>query len=200
MFVSADVVQPFMSYARIIDGKGLLRRVFVDESHLTFTSSNWRAKLTTVRLVRGLRAPTIMLTATLPVALEFELEEQMAAQMARYVRMVTTRPRTRYTVDMCARGKGPERTLDVCRRMTKHLGRLKGVVYSRSRQGCERLAEELECAFYHAGAVDNQERLDRWLEKGGLIVATSALGTGVDFPGVVFVLHTDVPYRMIDFT
>ena len=199
VFVSADVVQPFMSYARVMDGKGLLRRVFVDESHLTFTSSNWRAKLTTVRLVRGLRAPTIMLTATLPVALEFELEEQMAAQMARYVRMVTTRPRTRYTVDMCARGKGPERTLDICRRMTQHLGRQKGVVYSRSRQGCERLAAELECAYYHAGAVDNQERLDRWLEKGGLIVATSALGTGVDFPGVVFVLHTDVPYGMIDF-
>jgi len=59
-----------------------------------------------------------MLTVTLPVALEFELEEQIAAQMARYIRMVTTRPRTRYTVDMCARGKGAERTLDVCRRMT----------------------------------------------------------------------------------
>ena len=199
VFVSADVVQPFMSYARVMDGKGLLRRVFVDESHLTFTSSNWRAKLTTVRLVRGLRAPTIMLTATLPVTLEFELEEQMAAQMARYVRMVTTRPRTRYTVDTCPAGTGPERTLDVCRRMTSHLGRQKGVVYSRSRQGCERLAAELECAYYHAGAVDNQERLDRWLDKGGLIVATSALGTGVVVPGVVFVLHTDVPYGMIDF-
>ncbi|KAK5162702.1 uncharacterized protein LTR77_011237 [Saxophila tyrrhenica] len=199
VFVSADVVQPFMSYARVMEGKGLLRRVFVDESHLTFTSSNWRAKLTTVRLVRGLRAPTIMLTATLPVMLEFELEEQMAAHMARYIRMVTTRPRTRYTVDMCAAGKGPERTREVCRRMTKHLGGRRGVVYSRSRQGCERLAEELECAYYHAGAVDNQERLDRWLEKGGLIVATSALGTGVDFPGVVFVLHTDIPYGMIDF-
>jgi superfamily II DNA helicase RecQ len=32
-----------------------------------------------------------------------------------------------------------------------------------------------------------------------LIVATSALGTGVDFPGIVFTLHVDIPYGMIDF-
>lgn len=31
------------------------------------------------------------------------------------------------------------------------------------------------------------------------MVATSALGTGVDFPGIVFVLHVDLPYGMIDF-
>jgi superfamily II DNA helicase RecQ len=32
-----------------------------------------------------------------------------------------------------------------------------------------------------------------------LIVATSALGTGVDFPGIVFTLYVDIPYGMIDF-
>ena len=30
-------------------------------------------------------------------------------------------------------------------------------------------------------------------------MATSALGTGVDFPGIVFILHVDMPYGMIDF-
>lgn len=179
VFVSADTVPPFMSYARTMEGKGLLRRVFVDESHLTFTSSSWRTKLTTVRQVRGLRAPTIMLTATLPPALEFELEASTASQLAR-----STRVRTRYTVDLCPAGKGAERVLQVCERTKKHLGSKKGVVYSRSQKACESLAKELGCAYYHAGQVDNQEQLDRWLEKGGLIVATSALGTGVDFPGI----------------
>jgi superfamily II DNA helicase RecQ len=32
-----------------------------------------------------------------------------------------------------------------------------------------------------------------------LIVVTSALGTGVDFPGIVFTLYVDIPYGMIDF-
>jgi len=45
----------------------------------------------------------------------------------------------------------------------------------------------------------NQERLERWTEEEGFLVATSALGTGMDFPRVVFVLHVDVPYGMLDF-
>jgi superfamily II DNA helicase RecQ len=59
---------------------------------------------------------------------------------------------------------------------------------------------ELKCAYYHAGAVDNEERLKAWLERGRLIIATSALGTGVDFLGIVFTLYVDIPYGMIDFT
>ena len=202
VFVSADFVagSQFLSYAQLLSAKGVLRRVFVDESHLTFTASDWRPKLAQVRAVRGLRVQTIMLTATLPVLLEFELEESMAAQMARYIRAVTTRMKTRYIVEVCKPGKLEEKTLELCRRMKKHLRLRKGVVYSRSRDQCEQLARELKCAYYHAGAADNEERLKAWLEQGGLIVATSALGTGVDFPGVVFTLHVDIPYGMIDFS
>ena len=201
VFVSADFVAEgqFLSYAQLLNAKGILRRVFVDESHLTFTASDWRPKLAQVRAVRGLKVPTIMLTATLPVLLEFELEVSMAAQMARYIRAVTTRVKTRYIVERCKPGTLEEGAIQLCRRMKKHLGLRKGVVYSRSRTQCEGLAKELECAYYHAGAVDNEERLQLWLEKGGLIVATSALGTGVDFPGIVFILHVDLPYSMIDF-
>jgi len=61
------------------------------------------------------------------------------------------------------------------------------------------LAEELDCAYYHAGLVDRAERLEEWLTEGGLIVATSALGTGVDFPGITFILHVGMPWSMIDF-
>jgi hypothetical protein len=38
-----------------------------------------------------------------------------------------------------------------------------------------------------------------WLEKGGMIVATLALGTGVDFLGIVFILYMDLLYSIIDF-
>jgi superfamily II DNA helicase RecQ len=201
VFISADFVSgsQFLSYAQLLSAKGILRRVFVDECHLTFTASDWRPKLAEVRAVRGLRVPIIMLTATLPVLLEFELEESMAASMARYIRAVTTRTKTRYIVEVCKPGKLEEKVLELCKRMKKHLGLRKGVVYSRSRDQCERLARMLRCAHYHAGAADNEESLKAWLERGGLIVATSALGTGVDFPGIVFTLQVDIPYGMIDF-
>jgi superfamily II DNA helicase RecQ len=43
------------------------------------------------------------------------------------------------------------------------------------------------------------QALKSWLKSGGLITATSSLGTGVDYPQIVRVLHVGVPYGMIDF-
>ena len=42
VFVSVDFVTEgqFLSYAQLLSAKGILRRVFVDESHLTFTASD----------------------------------------------------------------------------------------------------------------------------------------------------------------
>jgi superfamily II DNA helicase RecQ len=77
----------------------------------------------------------------------------------------------------------------------------KGVVYCLSKPQSERMAEALGCAYYHAGTEDNErtERLQEWVEQGGLIVATSALGTGVDFAGIVYILHVGMPWSMTDF-
>jgi superfamily II DNA/RNA helicase len=75
----------------------------------------------------------------------------------------------------------------------------KGVVYCYSKQQCEDLAEALKCAYYHAGDVDRAERLGQWLKDRGLIIATSALGTGVDFPGIAYIVHVGMPWSMIDY-
>jgi superfamily II DNA helicase RecQ len=42
VFVSTDFIggSQFLSYAQLLSIKGILRRVFIDESHLTFTASN----------------------------------------------------------------------------------------------------------------------------------------------------------------
>ena len=42
VFISADFVSgsQFLSYAQLLSAKGILRRVFVDECHLTFTASD----------------------------------------------------------------------------------------------------------------------------------------------------------------
>ena len=65
-------------------------------------------------------------------------------------------------------------------------------MYCRGRKQCERLAAELGGVFYHSETDGKEERIEHWLKYGGLIVATSALGTGVDFPGITLVLHVDI--------
>ncbi|KAK5189319.1 hypothetical protein LTR47_011879 [Exophiala xenobiotica] len=203
VIVSADtaVTPAFSTYCQVLRDSELLRRVFVDECHTTFTDSHWRAKLSRLRHVRSFGCPTYLLTATLPPRRVFELEESMAVRLTRIIRASTTRPRHRYCVQQCRPGALESTALEVCRRQQEHLLRAqqKGVVYCLSRTQCEEMAAELDCAHYHAGVVDRGERLKRWVQRGGLIVATSALGTGVDIQGIVFILHIDIPWSMIDF-
>jgi superfamily II DNA helicase RecQ len=205
--ISADVAGDvtsngnFISYAGMLNSKGLLRRVVVDECHLIFTSSDWRPKLAKLKNLRLLLCPIILLTATLPPVREGELGESMLVQAAKYIRASTVRVNTRYFVSWCKQGEAQEMALATCRRQLQRLEerRLKGVVYCHSKAQCEAIAEALGCGYYHAGVVDRAERLEEWLQEGGFIVATSALGTGVDFAGIVFILHVGMPWSMIDF-
>jgi hypothetical protein len=111
------------------------------------------------------------------------------------------RPNTRYFVSWCERGTAQETGNAMCRRQQQTIVEkgLKGVVYCRSKRQCEEIAEALGCSHYHSEVPERDEQLQQWLKEGGLIVATSALGTGVDFPGIVFILHVGMPWSMIDF-
>jgi superfamily II DNA helicase RecQ len=79
------------------------------------------------------------------------------------------------------------------------------VVYYRSKPGCEKLAEKLGCDYYHSGITDKKQRkhvLEQWAGgRGGnrWITATTGLGTGVDIPGIVGVVHMEQPYGLVDF-
>lgn len=51
VFVSVDIVVLFLSYTQIIESKGLLQQVFVDESYLMFIASNQYIKLIIVQQI-----------------------------------------------------------------------------------------------------------------------------------------------------
>ena len=190
----------FLGYAGMLSSRGLLERVVVDECHLVFTSSDWRPKLAKLKNLRVLACPMVLLTATLPPVREVELEQSMGVRCATYIRASTVRVNTRYLVSWCARGKAPETAVAMGRRQQQLLaGGEKGIVYSRSKQQCEQLAEALGCLYYHADVADRDEPLAQWLGAGGLMVATSALGTGLDFGGIVFILHVGMPWSLTDF-
>jgi superfamily II DNA helicase RecQ len=55
------------------------------------------------------------------------------------------------------------------------------------------------CWHYHSTLEGKDEVTEGWLKNGGFITATGALGTSVDFLGVVYIVHRGVPYGLIDF-
>lgn len=77
-----------------------------------------------------------------------------------------------------------------------------GIVYMRSREGCEQLAELLRnngvsSSFYHAGLPHTERamRQEEWTSgKTRVMVATNAFGMGIDKADVRFVVH----YTMCD--
>ena len=77
-----------------------------------------------------------------------------------------------------------------------------GIIYMRTREGCEMLVKQLHdngisASFYHAGlpAMERSLRQDDWQSgKVRIMVATNAFGMGIDKADVRFVVH----YTMCD--
>lgn len=204
VFVSADrLCGRFFDYVARMRSKGLLRKIYVDECHLAVTAHSWRPKVVALSELRGIGVPLVMLTATAPVYMESDLESTMSSTVSTsWIRASTARRTTRYTVnDSITDGRLMEEAVRRCNNLVAQLKRRERMIsYCRSRVECEELARKLGCGFFYAGNPDNPDVLKKWLSEGGMIVATTALGTGVSYPGVMLVVHVGLPYGLIDFS
>jgi hypothetical protein len=79
----------------------LLRRVVLDECHLSFTASDYRPKLQQLGHLQVLRCPMILLTTTLPPVRVDELREAMHISDFRLIRISTVRANIRYMARRC---------------------------------------------------------------------------------------------------
>ncbi|KAJ3469903.1 hypothetical protein MRS44_000002 [Fusarium solani] len=76
------------------------------------------------------------------------------------------------------------------------------IVYANTIDRVERLGRLLECSVFHSKvdtAAGKTQRLRSWIDQGHLIVATNALGLGVDVPDVRLVVHAGMPNRLRDY-
>lgn len=80
-----------------------------------------------------------------------------------------------------------------------------GIIYSPTRNMavsiCTYLQERgIDSTFYHAGMKpgDRKTVQNKWMDNGGIIVATSAFGMGIDRPDVRFVIHSGLSSSIED--
>ena len=74
------------------------------------------------------------------------------------------------------------------------------VIYVRSYKTGGVVSGVLECPFYRARAESKGDVLQQWVHgAGGWIVATGALGTGINIEGIVYVVHVGRLYGLTSF-
>ncbi|WKT53731.1 Helicase superfamily 1/2, ATP-binding domain, partial [Fusarium oxysporum f. sp. vasinfectum] len=187
----AAITDDFLQWAADLSVNGRLDRIVIDECHLTFTAAEtYHSKLRGLVLLRSLGCPFVFLTGTLPPLRQRDFEEAMQLQNPLYIRASSHRLNVRYAVLRVRNGRG---VMEVKRRVEARLPDLsageKGIIYCTSQAKCKALARQLDCHYYHALRDDSdsqfiaqrEEGFQAWLRgEAPYIVATAALGTGID--------------------
>jgi superfamily II DNA helicase RecQ len=213
IFVAAETAakKTFLDYACNLRLLGQLDRIFVDECHLILTAADYRELLPRLEQLRLIPCPLIMLTATLPPYMEEDFSEVMILQgqcqgdasptFPTYIRAPTHRPNFAYAVETVLASQQEDRACQLLEEAQRTLQEHeRAVLFCVSRHTCERMALRLGCSPYHSTWEDKAESLATWVSGNQrIIVATSALGSGIDVAGIRTVVHLGRPQTIIDF-
>lgn len=204
VIVSADraVQGEFLHFAQGLQLHKQLAYLFFDECHVALTDTSYRVRLQRLWELRYLSCPFVCLTATLLVSLESKLRERLLIPQAHIFRRSTARGTIRYSV----REVGEEDSLlnaavELVQTLPLPFGK-RGIIYVRSYNAGEELQEILEYPFYNAKSDEKAVVLKEWVNgggSGGWIIATGALGTGVNIANIIYIIHIGRPYGLTSF-
>jgi superfamily II DNA helicase RecQ len=194
---AAATTKEFRQHAWSLQVDGRLDRIVMDECHIVLESRHFRDLLQRLKKL-AIPCQFIYLTATLPLTMWGEFERAMLLEDVKSMHGSTVREKFSYRVEVCDEEEKDEWICRMADGASEDMG-VEGrvVVFCKSRSRCESLGMRLGCGCYHAGVDGKAERLESWVSgENRVMVATGALGTGVD---VTEVIHVGIQYGMITF-
>jgi len=193
---------PFLHALR----QGGLMRLVIDEAHcVSVWGHDFRPDyLNIAQAHRDLGAPPILaMTATAPPRVRHDIERQlfgapMDSTQSDKMRLIATdvfRPNLQlHVIKVRNEDEKLQQVVGLCRSL-----RGSGIIYGRTRQRCEELAELLRrqgvnADHYHAGITNRTEMQERFMQgKTQVMVATIAFGMGIDKADIRFIIHYGLP-------
>jgi superfamily II DNA helicase RecQ len=181
----------------------MLDRLVLDECHLYLTSNNsYRPDMMNVtNLIRLHAIQTVLLTATLPLTCQSVLFEKLELDetTATILRDPTIRKNIRYEVSRIGTQKWLPQVENVLHEPRFQNERI--IIYVQTIFDGEKIADYLSLPFYYADAPNKMAIMEQWMvaSMNRIIVATSAMGCGMDIPDIRLVLHAGTPSSMIEF-
>lgn len=168
----------------------------VDEAHcISQWGYDFRPSYLRIAELRKLlpEAPVLALTASATKLVAEDIMQRLAFETPNIIRSSFARPNLSYAV---------RHTDDKQEQLMRIIGAVdgSGIVYMRTREGCEQMAETLReaghsVAYYHAGLphAERDMRQEEWTSgKVRIMVATNAFGMGIDKADVRFVVHYSI--------
>ncbi len=208
VFVTPEstVSDGFRTFINRLRATQVLNRIVIDECHVMLNEQhNFRRQMQQLGDLVNVEAQMILLTATLPLSKEKELWRRMNFKETKVTlfRARTVRKNVKYQV-VKVKGDGREEeegfVVQMIQRVMRGYAEGKTVVYCNSVRKVKELAEALNCEVYYHDAEQKDEKLKEFRDDGErVIVATSALGLGIDIPDIRAIIHADEPRSMLDY-
>jgi superfamily II DNA helicase RecQ len=200
------VKEGFRKFVNRMKATQQLDRIVIDECHMVLNDKmDFRKQMQQLGELCGVGVQMVLLTATLPPSKEAELWKRMdfCAEEVRLFRAITRRRNVRYAVQEIEGQDAAEKQEAVVQLVHQKMTvypQGKTVVYCNSVNKVKALAEALGCDGYYHDAEDKEEKLQSFMQgKKKIIVATSALGLGIDIPDIRVIWHVDPPRTLLDY-
>jgi RecQ family ATP-dependent DNA helicase len=201
------VREEFATFLNRLRATRQLDRIVIDECHIVLNRRyDFRKEMQKLGKLAAAETQIVMLTATLPPSEEDELFRRMYVEREQVdlFRAETARTNVAYRVIRVGKAakkkEVEEMVLGMVRQKLRKYKAGKIVVYSNSVPKVKELAKKLGCYAYHHHAVGKASMLDEFTAGGGrVIIATSALGMGIDIPDIRCIIHIDWPFTVLDY-
>lgn len=219
LIVSQEQVmqEHFKKLVRFLIAEGRLDRIVLDEAHMTVTEQSYRNTLAGVSWLMDKGSQVLMLSGTIPGFILEEMGKTLGFDVnsdVTVIRNPTVRANISYNVLKLKDGQ----TSNVASVTAEFLARWnaipdldknedRGILFVTTTLLAKQVASRLGCHLYIGGELDVEKRrgiLADFREGVGavfpkFIVATKALGAGVDIPHVRLVVHWNAPTSLIDY-
>jgi superfamily II DNA helicase RecQ len=200
------VSEGFRTFLNRMKATQQLDRIVIDEFHVVLNDQmNFRKQMQRLGELCGVRVQMVCLTATLPPSKEGELWRRMDFDVkeVRLFRAVTRRRNVRYAVKEISgedEADKQEQVVALIQQKMRAYAAGKTVVYCSSVRKVQVLAEALDCDGYYHAAAKKEVTLRAFVTgQKKVIVATSALGMGIDISDIRVICHVDPPRTLLDY-
>src|SRR5512140_2273885 len=182
----------FAAFIQRLTIQHLLNRIVFDEAHTVLDASyDFRPKLLSIgQAIAKIGVQLIFLTATLPPRDEPRFWNLLGLQprQPRIYRIHTSIRNISYLVRSVA-SEEEERDLAIqlAEEAVANPSPTKVVIYCQGKGLARLISQKLACYLYFSDVAEEEEKetvIREWVKRSGAIVATSALGVGMDIPDI----------------